>query len=51
MTAMFLAALLTMLIAASPLNTEVFQMGRLLDPARMEMDTRGLCEPESFVAT
>jgi len=48
---MFLAALLTMLIVASPLNTEVFQMGRLLNPARMMMDTRGPCEREFFVAT
>lgn len=51
MTMLLLAALLTVLLAASSLNSEVFRKGRFLDPTRTVMDIGGLVEPETFVAS
>jgi len=51
LTALFLAALLTVLLAASLLNSEVFRKGRLLDPTRMVVDIGGLVEPETLIAS
>ncbi|KAK5956099.1 hypothetical protein OHC33_002672 [Knufia fluminis] len=48
MTALSLAALLTLLVAASSLNSEGFRKGRLLHPLRMVMDLGNLFDPETF---